>query len=77
MLKNYEPVKVGNSDLDISRIKAFVKSVFVLGLVNKGRFEYWKFIVWTIFRKPKLFIDAVTLAVYGYHFRTVYGLRSV
>ena len=72
----YKLVKVGNSDLDISRIKAFVKSVFVLGLVNKGRFEYWKFIVWTIFRKPKLFIDAVTLAVYGYHFRTVYGLKS-
>lgn len=76
MLKNYKPVNVGSNQLDISRIKAFIKSVFVLGLLNKGRFEYWKFIGWTIFRKPKLFIDAVTLAVYGYHFRTVYGLRS-
>jgi radical SAM superfamily enzyme YgiQ (UPF0313 family) len=76
MLRNYKPIKVGSSQLDISHIKAFIKSVFVLGLVNKGRFEYWKFMCWTIFRKPNLFIDAVTMAVYGYHFKTVYGLRS-
>lgn len=75
LLKNYKPVKVGNSELDFSRIKAFVRSIFVLGLLNKGRFEYWKFIGWTILKKPKLFIEAVTLAVYGYHFRTIYGLR--
>lgn len=77
MLKNYKPVKITNNELDMKRIKAFVKSVFVLGFLNKGRFEYWKFIVWTIFRKPRLFIEAITLAVYGYHFRTVYGLRKV
>jgi radical SAM superfamily enzyme YgiQ (UPF0313 family) len=76
LLINYKPVKNGNAKTDISRIKGFLKSIWVLGLANKGRFEYWKFIVWTIFRKPKLFIDAITLTVYGYHFRTIYGLRN-
>lgn len=76
LLLNYTPVITGKNKIDFIRLKAFFKSVFVLGVFNKGRFEYWKFIVWTIFKKPRLFIDAVTLAVYGYHFRTVYGLRK-
>ncbi len=73
---NYSPVRIGKSNIDFARLTAFFKSILVLGLVNKGRFEYWKFILWTLVNRPKLFIDAVTLAVYGYHFRTVYGLRQ-
>ncbi|MCG6191094.1 B12-binding domain-containing radical SAM protein [Maribellus maritimus] len=76
LFQNYKPVKVGKSNIDFTRIKAFFKSIFILGMLNKGRFEYWKFIVWTLVNKPKLFIDAITFAVYGYHFRTVYGLRQ-
>jgi len=38
--------------------------------------EYWKFFMWTLFRRPALFGDAMTFAVYGYHFRTVFGLRN-
>jgi radical SAM superfamily enzyme YgiQ (UPF0313 family) len=76
LLRNYRPLKMGSSQISMTRIKAFIKSIFVLGLANKGRFEYWKFIYWTIRNKPKLFIDAVTMAVYGYHFRTIYGLRK-
>ncbi|RIH64490.1 DUF4070 domain-containing protein [Mariniphaga sediminis] len=77
LFRNYNPVKIGKSNIDFTRIRAFIKSFFVLGLLNKGRFEYWKFIVWTLINKPKLFIEAITFAVYGYHFRTVYGLRQV
>jgi tRNA A37 methylthiotransferase MiaB len=76
LLKNYKPVKVGKSNIDLNQLKAFTKAIFVLGLVSKGRFEYWKFMAWTLFKKPKLFVDAITMAVYGYHFRTIYGLRN-
>lgn len=76
MFLNYKPVKINKSKVDFIRIKAFFKSLFVLGFLKKGRFEYWKFMVWTIANKPNLFIDAVTFAVYGYHFRTVYGLQQ-
>ena len=76
LLLTYAPVKTGKTKIDLIRLKAFFRSVFVLGIFNKGRFEYWKFLTWTIFKRPGLFIDAVTLAVYGYHFRTVYGLRK-
>jgi len=74
LLKTYKPVKIGSNQIDFSRLKAFIKANFVLGLVSKGRFEYWKFVFWTILKKPKLFVDAITMAVYGYHFRKVYGL---
>ncbi|MCG6191304.1 B12-binding domain-containing radical SAM protein [Maribellus maritimus] len=77
LFRNYKPVKTRKSDIDLSRLKAFLKSVFVLGLLNRGRFEYWKFMIWTIVNKPKLLEEAITFSVYGYHFRTVYGLRQV
>ncbi|MBC8343572.1 MAG: DUF4070 domain-containing protein [Bacteroidetes bacterium] len=77
LLRNYKPVNNGKAKLDMSRIKAFIRSIYVLGLANKGRFEYWKLMFWTILYKPRLFIDAVTMAVYGYHFRVIYGLRSI
>ncbi len=76
LLKNYKPVKFGNNKIDVKQLKAFIKAIIVLGLTSKGRFEYWKFMVWTLFKKPKLFVDAITMAVYGYHFRTVYGLQN-
>ena len=77
LFRNYKPVKTRKSDIDLARLRAFLKSVFVLGLLNRGRFEYWQFMIWTIVNKPKLLEEAITFSVYGYHFRTVYGLRQV
>ncbi|MCE4564491.1 DUF4070 domain-containing protein [Maribellus sp. CM-23] len=77
LFQNYRPVKMGKNGIEYNRIKAFAKSIFVLGLVSEGRLEYWKFMGWTILNKPKLLAEAITFSVYGYHFRTVYGLRKV
>ena len=77
LLMNYVPVKKGKSEFDLIRVKAFFKSLFILGIYKKGRFEYWKFLIWTICKKPQLFIDAITLAVYGYHFRLVYDIDNI
>ncbi len=68
--KSKKPIRI-----NFTLIKAFLKSIFIIGIVNKGRREYWKFLFWTLFRKPALFVDAITFTVYGYHFRTIYGLR--
>jgi len=77
LFKHYKPVRAGKTYFDFSRLKAFIKSLFVLGVINKGRYEYWKLFFWTLVRKPKLFVDAMTFAIYGYHYRTIYGLRKV
>lgn len=75
-LKNYNRPKIGNGKVQLNYLAAFVKSLFIIGFATNGRREYWKFLIWTLFRKPDLMIEAVTYAVYGYHFRTVYGLMD-
>lgn len=77
LLLNYNRLSKGKSKIKFSLLVAFIKSVYVIGFLNKGRTEYWKFIIWTLFNKPKLMVDALTYTVYGYHFRTVYGLRHL
>jgi len=60
--------------LEFSHLKAFIRTIFVIGIFTRGQSEYWKFLFWTLFRRPALFASAMTYVVYGYHFRSVYGL---
>ncbi|MBE2212955.1 MAG: B12-binding domain-containing radical SAM protein [Opitutaceae bacterium] len=48
---------------------AFVRSAVRLGLIGRERFHYWRLLIWTFFRRPALLQTAVTLAIYGHHFR--------
>lgn len=48
---------------------AFASASLRLGIAGKERFQYWKLLVWTMIRRPRAFSLAVTLAIYGYHFR--------
>jgi len=54
---------------EMQQILAFARSVGRLGIVGRERTEYWKLLVWTLFHRPRAFPLAVTLAIYGYHFR--------
>ncbi len=76
LLLNYNRRYRQQSRIDFSLIAAFFKSVYIIGILNKGRSEYWKLIIWTLFNRPDLIVDAITLTVYGYHYRTIYGLRD-
>ena len=76
LLLNYNRYRKSNTKFSFSLIKALLKSIFVIGFLNKGRVEYWKLIIWTLFNRPKYIIEAITYTIYGYHFRTVYGLRN-
>ena len=49
--------------------RAFLLAAVQLGVAGKERFEYWKLLLWTAFRRPRAFSLAVTFAIYGYHFR--------
>jgi radical SAM superfamily enzyme YgiQ (UPF0313 family) len=74
-LMQYNGRRIRARKLDLTHIRAFIKSILIIGILNKGRREYWKLFFWTLFRRPALFPDASTLAVYGYHYRATYGLR--
>lgn len=75
-LLNYKQHRVSNKRIEFLQLTGFLKSLVIIGIVNRGRGEYWKFLLWTLFRRPGLFPDAVIFAVYGFHFRTVFGLRG-
>jgi len=75
-LKEYKVPKFA-IPLSTEYIRAFFRSVVRLGILGKERVHYWKLILWTLFRRPQLFALAITLAIYGYHFRQVMDLHLV
>ena len=50
---------------------ALWRSIIRLGLLGSERFQYWKLFLWTLFRRPRLFPLAITLSIYGFHFRKI------
>ena len=58
-------------NVDFNRFLAFFRSCVRLGVLGKERFQFWRLMLWTIIRRPRLLPLAVTLAIYGYHFRRV------
>ena len=67
-LREYK-LQRNRTDLNLQHILALFRSIYHLGMKSRGRLQYWKLLVWVTFRRPKAFPLAVTLAIYGYHFR--------
>ncbi|MFO7658705.1 MAG: DUF4070 domain-containing protein [Bacteroidales bacterium] len=76
LLLNYNRQTNNKSKISFALLVAFFKSAIIIGFLNRGRTEYWKLIIWTLFNKPGLIVEAITYTVYGYHFQTVYGLKN-
>ena len=73
-LKDYRPPTV-RARLTREDLGAFMRSVLRLGVIGRERVCYWKLLIWTVVRRPRLFHTAVTLAIYGHHFRKVCRLH--
>ncbi|MBN1919159.1 MAG: B12-binding domain-containing radical SAM protein [Verrucomicrobia bacterium] len=50
---------------------AFVRSLWLLGLRNRGRWAFWRLFCTTLLRRPRQFHSAIELAIQGYHLRRV------
>lgn len=74
-LTEYRVPKWQTSKISLREIKAFFRLIWLLGIVEKGKKYFWKLLFLSIFKYPKKFTTAMTLAVYGYHFRRV--IRTV
>ena len=73
-LREYRAPEV-SMRLEAEHIGAFFRSVYQLGIRGKERAHYWALLSWALFRRPELFPLAVTLAIYGFHFRQVTELH--
>jgi radical SAM superfamily enzyme YgiQ (UPF0313 family) len=74
LLREYQPPKI-RIHLDLQYILAFGRSIYRLGIRGDERAHYWRLVFWTLFRRPRLFPLAITLAIYGFHFRQVIALH--
>ncbi len=54
-----------------SEINAFIKAVLRMGLKRGEAFYFWSLLIWALFNCPQKIPLAVTMAIYGYHFRKV------
>ncbi len=70
-LKEYKPRRMRKGKLHFCEIRALVKSMWVMGVKEKGRRYYWGLFSSTLFKNPRLFPLFITLTIYGFHFRKV------
>ena len=70
-LSEFRRAKVVRPTLSWDYFLAFLRSIFVLGMRGQERVEYWRLFFWTLFHRPECIIDAVTLSIYGFHFRRI------
>jgi len=72
--KEFKPVKRNKVQLfHFYYVTAVFKATFYLGILEKGRRHYWKMLLKTLFKYPRLLPDAFTFAIYGFHFRKIFN----
>ncbi len=69
-LREYRPQGQG-IHLSWGDVKAFLKSLWIMGVLSRGRRQYWKFLTKALLFHRRAFPEAMTLAIIGYHFRRV------
>ena len=70
-LEQYQPLR--RKRVKRGDIKAFVRSIFYLGVLGNGasQWYFWKMLFKSATCYRQSFAEAMTLMVYGYHFRKV------
>jgi radical SAM superfamily enzyme YgiQ (UPF0313 family) len=71
-LKEYKPRKTtGISKLRFSHIASLTKTLWWLGVWDKGRIYFWRLQISTLLKRPRQFPTSIGLSVSGFHFRKV------
>jgi len=71
-LREYRPPRSRLNTIRISYIAAALRSMVRLGIFAKGRRYYWRAVLWSLFRQPRLLPYAIKYAIYGYHYHKIY-----
>lgn len=66
------PRQKKKASIQYNDIKALFKSILRLGIIGKERRHYWKLFFWAMFKRPKRFPEAITFAIFGFHFRKIF-----
>ena len=67
----YRAPSWNSNKIKLTEIKAFLRLVWLLGMLEKGKKYFWKLVAVSLFKYPDKFPLAMTMAVYGYHYRKI------
>ncbi len=71
-LKEYKPRRKRRGKLQFCYVRALFRSMWILGIKEKGRRYYWKLLASTLLRHPQSFALTVSFAIQAFHFRKVF-----
>jgi radical SAM superfamily enzyme YgiQ (UPF0313 family) len=57
-----------------AEIKAFIKSLWLIGVCSRGRREFWKFLSKVLIFHRRALPEAIQMAILGYHYRRIAAL---
>lgn len=66
-LKEYRPIR--KRRINWLEIKALIRSMIYLGILEKGKIYYWKLFIRALMFHRAAFGEAISSALFGYHFR--------
>lgn len=70
-LREYKPKKKKAQKLNMYYLRAFLSSIWYLGIKQRGRLYYWKLILWSLLKRPALFPYAIGFSLTGLHLRAL------
>ena len=70
-LSEYRMPKAGPKSRSKWDFTALLKSVWRIGIVGQGRGYFWRLMFHVVGKYPSAFLEAVRMAIYGFHFRKV------
>lgn len=71
-MKEFQPQVRNKTKVNFNKIIALVKSIFLIGIFDQTRRYYWHLFFWSLLKRPKLFLLAISYSIYGYHYRRVF-----
>jgi radical SAM superfamily enzyme YgiQ (UPF0313 family) len=57
--------------LKLQDLRAFAKSLWLIGVLHRGRRAFWKYLATVLVRHPRKLPPAIALAIHGFHYRMV------
>jgi radical SAM superfamily enzyme YgiQ (UPF0313 family) len=70
-VREFKPFSGFKFRMNLGDIRALLKSIWFLGIRDQDKKHYWKLFVYSLVRCPKKFPLAITMAIYGFHFRSI------
>jgi len=71
-LRHYKPKRLEQKIyFKFDYFKAFLKSIWILGIRGRERLHYWGLILWTLVKRPQFFGISIAFAIFGFHFRKI------